>query len=182
MCLSQTQLSIMANPNNSHPKHYKLLLNTFVKCYLEKEIHLIFDHPHTSLHPKCIEHKQRDKQIMISQHVYHRLTDVPNMWSELLQCRECKSYLYWRLHSLKCHQNSFKWSETVHGEGGVAQDMTTTNIEHTLQCNAEEADMRIWLHVNKSPGKRVLVYSPDTAANGKPPNKRCLYTNKARTT
>ena len=53
-------------PNTTMEDYVKLLLNRFVKCYLEKgvnEIHLIFDHPRTSLHPKCIEHEQRDKYL-----------------------------------------------------------------------------------------------------------------------
>lgn len=36
------------------------------------------------------------------------------------------------------------------------------NTDHTLTCDAVEADTRIWLHANKSKGERVLVYSPDT--------------------
>ena len=32
----------------------------------------------------------------------------------------------------------------------------------TLQCNAEEADTRLWLHAIKSEGHIKLVFSPDT--------------------
>ena len=34
--------------------------------------------------------------------------------------------------------------------------------DHTLQCNAEEADTRLWLHAIKSERCKMLVFSPDT--------------------
>ena len=61
-----------------------------------------------------------------------------------------------------------KLFDAGHGEGELtdtAQYASTTNshnIEEKSTCNTEEADTRIWVHVNQSPGKRVLVYSPDT--------------------
>ena len=41
---------------------------------------------------------------------------------------------------------------------------STTSALHdsTLSCNAEEADIRIWLHVLNSAGSKKLVLSPDT--------------------
>ena len=38
------------------------------------------------------------------------------------------------------------------------------NTDPQLQCNAEEAGTRVWLHAHRTPGKKVLVYSTDTDA------------------
>ena len=51
-------------PNTAMEDYVKLLLNRAAKHYLDKgvnEIHVIFDHPSTPLHLKCIEHEHRDK-------------------------------------------------------------------------------------------------------------------------
>ncbi len=56
--------------------------------------------------------------------------------------------------------------------GGLQKDLTDKALVVTneseaqtdprLSCNAEESDVRIWLHVLCSSGKRKLVLSPDT--------------------
>ena len=38
----------------------------------------------------------------------------------------------------------------------------TPQCDSRLACNAEEADMRIWLHVIHSAGQKKLVLSPET--------------------
>ena len=43
-----------------------------------------------------------------------------------------------------------------------ATPSSTYNEEPNLESNAEEADTRVWLHVVKSSGRRVMIYSPDT--------------------
>ena len=42
---------------------------------------------------------------------------------------------------------------------------TRNGIEHPAsgyKCAAEEGDTRVWLHAERAPGKKKLVYSPDT--------------------
>ena len=38
----------------------------------------------------------------------------------------------------------------------------TRSYCHHLQTNADEGDLRIWLHCMHSAGTRILIYSPDT--------------------
>ena len=167
-------------PNTTMEDYVKLLLNRFVKHHIDdgvSEMHIIFDHPKATLHPKCIEHEQRDQHATLTQHLHHEFSDqmrVPNKWNELLQCRKCKRRLVvyvgncilWNATNMLTDNQ--KLFVAGHGEGeltDMAQYATATNshnIKHDLTCNAEEADTRIWLHANQSSGKRVLVYSPDT--------------------
>ena len=167
-------------PNTTMEDYVKLLLNRFVKHHIDdgvSEMYIIFDHPKATLHPKCIEHEQRDQHATLTQHVHHEFSDqmrVPNKWNELLQCRKCKRHLVvyvgncilWNATNMLTDNQ--KLFVAGHGEGeltDMAQYATATNshnIKHDLTCSAEEADTRIWLHANQSSGKRVLVYSPDT--------------------
>ena len=49
-------------------------------------------------------------------------------------------------------------------EEDQAWEVTTRGAQPvpSLSCGAEEADMRVWLHVLRSPGAHKLVCSPDT--------------------
>ena len=145
-------------PNTTMEDYVKLLLNRFVKHHIDdgvSEVHIIFDHPKATLHPKCIE---QDQHTTLTQHVHHEFSDqmkVPNKWNELLQCRKCKRCLVVYIG------NCILWNATNmladnqklfvegHGEGeltDMAQYATATNshnIKHDLICSAEEADTRI---------------------------------------
>ena len=167
-------------PNTTMEDYVKLLINRFVKHHIDSgvnEVHIIFDHPKATLHPKCIEHELRDRHATLTQHVHHEFSDqmrVPNKWNELLQCWKCKRCLVVYIGNciLRNAKNVLTDNQKLfvagHGEGeltDMAQYATAANshnIEHNLTCSAEEANTRIWLHANQSSGKRVLVYSPDT--------------------
>ena len=49
-------------------------------------------------------------------------------------------------------------------EGGKAMSISTSGVEEcpTLECDAEESDTRVWLHVLRSSGHKKLLYSPNT--------------------
>ena len=49
-------------------------------------------------------------------------------------------------------------------DGGKAISISTSVVEEcpTLECDAEESDIRVWLHVLHSSGHKKLLYSPDT--------------------
>ena len=38
----------------------------------------------------------------------------------------------------------------------------TTTLCPAITSNADEADLRVWLHCKHSQGTKVLIYSPDT--------------------
>ena len=86
-------------PNTTMEDYVKLLINRFVKHHTDSgvnEVHIIFDHPKATLHPKCIEHELRDRNATLTQHVHYEFSDqmrVPSKWNELLQCRKCKRCL-----------------------------------------------------------------------------------------
>ena len=158
-------------PNTTMNDYVKLLLNRFVKHHLDNgvnEVHIIFDHPKDTIHPKCIEHELRDQQSTPSQHVHQSFSDqmkVPSKWHELLQCRKCKRGLVVYIgtcilqNATTMVRDDQKLFVAGHGEGELtdkAQYATTKsshNTEETLTSNAKEADTRIWLHANQSPGK-----------------------------
>ena len=130
-------------------------------------MHIIFDHPKATLHPKCIEHELRDRNATLTQHVHHECSDqmrVPSKWNELLQCRKCKRCLIVYIgncilrNATNVLTDNQKLFVAGHGEG----ELTDMAQYATATCSAEEADTRIWLHANQTCGKRVLVYSPDT--------------------
>ncbi len=122
--------------------------------------------------PKEIEQYRRDKTTENSSQDHHCIAFssdllVPDKWRAVLACRTCKKKLTAYVaddmltiisHSLQPHQ---KFVANV-GE-------TTFSIAHRqsrclrtdLHTNADEADIRIWLHCKNSCGTRKLVFSPD---------------------
>lgn len=167
-------------PNSTMENYVKFLLNRFVKQFLDKgvnQVHIVFDNPTSLLHPKCIEHEHRDKSTTLSQHIHINFSaqmKVPSKWSELLQCRTCKrsvvtyignSIVHNASNILKDNQKIYVAGHGVGENANTAQYTTSTNSHNSdpnLTCNADEADLRIWLHVGKCQGKKLLVYSPDT--------------------
>ena len=49
-------------------------------------------------------------------------------------------------------------------DGGKAMSISTPGVEEcpTLECDAEESNTRVWLHVLRSSGHKKLLYSADT--------------------
>ena len=166
-------------PNSTMLNYGDFLLTRYTTYYLHRgvqDIHIIFDHPgRLADHPKCIEQNQRDKELTSHTHTTFSDTQkVPKKWNELLQCRECKRYLVTYLGDCFLRrapallQGNQKMYVSRSNEGAKADKAyyattsSTYNEEPTLESNAEEADTRVWMHVVKSSGRRVLIYSPDT--------------------
>ena len=143
---------------------------------------LIDDPGRYGLTPKDIEHERRDKQQSsdekqkIHQHfTIQKHTERSPNWRELLQCRTCKRRLTEFLSGEMVHQLSGKLNtrQRFITAGGLTGEMREHAAyvdesalplitEPALASNAEESDMRIWLHFNSSSGHQKVVYSPDT--------------------
>ena len=129
--------------------------------------------------PKYFEREQRNKVNLVPDN--HNCTDfssdmtIPPKWREnVLNCRTCKRNLVCFLsnhfvHEMKSILQSGQKFVTAGGFNNENRDKaifvctnTTPQSDAVLQCNAEEADTRIWLHAVHSAGKKKLVLSPDT--------------------
>ena len=144
------------------------------------EVHLLFDDPECQVQsPKMFERQLRDQKNPISDdHCCSNFTEdmvIPPKWREnVLNCRKCKRNLVGFLshHFLKKIKQKLQPQQryvTAGGFSGVLSNQAlftepkrTPQCDSRLACNAEEADMRIWLHVIHSAGQKKLVLSPDT--------------------
>ena len=169
---------------HSTAKEYtEFLLRRFVVSHLSKgskEVHIVFDNPgRLPESPKAFERRRRDDAATLSsdhRHVVFSDTCVlPSNWRDCLNCRQCKRSLVLYLgQSFKNYAVSvckLRGQQKVVLAGcfaGVEEDQAwevgVEGIQHapSLNCEAEEADTRVWLHVLRSPGTKKLVCSPDT--------------------
>ena len=159
------------------------LLSRYAGCYLNMgvtELHIIFDDAgRFGVNPKRIEQARRDASISTtnSDHEHSVFSDdmkIPSKWREILECRKCKRQLVVYMgESLLQHAHEFlRGDQKLYVAGtGEEEDQDTVwyttrdGIEHpdpAYKCAAEEGDTRVWLHVVRSPGRKKLVYSPDT--------------------
>ena len=143
-------------------------------------MHVLFDNPGRLRNtPKYFEHMRRDASAkLVDDHCCDSFTvtsKVPKKWREgLLNCRECKRSLVKFLANYfldKIHTH-LQINEALYVAGGF--DGMLTNSTWFVQgnglrqphpaynCNAEETDTRIWLHVKQTECRNVLVLSPDT--------------------
>ncbi len=163
----------IATMSNMH-EYVKLLLNKYVKPHLKvgaKEVHVVFDNPDGLLEtPKEIEHCRRDKGTD-SQHVciaFTSSTPVLHKWRSLLGCRDCKKKLTSFIASemLKiCHdflKEGQKLFTNVRETAYSVIAFGTPEPEPNLRTNADEGDLRVWLHSKQSTANKKLIFSPDT--------------------
>lgn len=147
---------------------------------MSKEVHLLFDDPDCQeLSPKYFERQHRDKENQVPDD--HSCTDfsadllIPPKWrNNVINCRKCKrklicflsNYFMERMKKKLGPQQKFVTAGGFEGvDRGKAKFVnynTSPECDHTLSCNAEESDTRIWLHVVNSVGTKKLVLSPDT--------------------
>lgn len=134
------------------------ILDQHVKPHLRagaQEVHVVFDSPGSmSQTPKELEQKRRDtcNNKLCDTHTciqFTSTTAIPSKWRDLLACRKCKqcltNYLVLKLAQLIL-RNTQLFATNV-GE-------TTYSVMSTgemLPCpqlwsNADEADLRVWLH------------------------------------
>ena len=164
-------------------QYCKLLLTRFVCPHIKaevQEVHVLFDDlSQTGVSPKQIKQTKRDvtSQISLSHTciVINQSTAVPTKWrDELLHCRKCKRALCVFLsHEMLIQAPSFLSGNqtllTASGFGGLRQNQcwsvqgdSTPQPLPSLRSNAEETDLRAWLHCIRSSGTKKLIYSPDT--------------------
>ena len=157
------------------------LLLRYAVCYLKtgvKEVHVIFDDAgRLPNNPKIIEQSRRDASTNIDNHEHITFSaemKVPSKWRELIQCRKCKRQLvvYMGDSMLQVGHEFLEGDQKLVVAGaGQEEDQdcawytTSQGIEYpapAYKCVAEEGDTRVWLHVDRSPGTKKLIYSPDT--------------------
>ena len=157
------------------------LLRRFVMPHLAsgtQEVHIVFDNPGRQPHsPKAFERKRRDAtNALPSDHKHAQFDDslgVPTKWREHLSCRICKRQLveYLGKAFLKHAPSLLRSNQKLVLAGcfqGDAEDQAWEITREAkqpnplLNCTAEEADTRVWLHTLRSPGSKKLLYSPDT--------------------
>ena len=166
-------------PSMSCMKDYALwLLHQYIRPHFRadvEEVHLVFDTPGSMMQtPKELEKRRRDKGDtgkLADTHECTQITSsggIPAKWRALLACRKCKQCLtvYLAQEMLELAPNILgsaqKFATNV---GETTQSVTATG--EMLPCpmlwsNADEADLRVWLHCLHSPGINKLLFSPDT--------------------
>lgn len=121
-----------------------------------------------------MEQLRRDKSTKEITGIYHNCTDfcsdlaVPKNWRSVLGCRNCKKKLteYIADDMLKLITHTLRPHQQFIANAGSQPYATTLakpyQLRTDLETNADEADMRIWLHCKKSCGVHKLIFSPDT--------------------
>ena len=102
------------------------------------------------------------------------MEEIPSKWRDLLGCRKCKrnrvEYIgdsFLRIAPQYLCENQKLVFGCACNETERDQSWSTTKnalkyLEPCYHSNAEEADIRIWMHVKHSAGNRKLLFSPDT--------------------
>lgn len=152
----------------------RFLLNQYVRPHLRlgvKEVHVIFDSPGSMKEtPKEIEQRRRDS----SEKGSHECTPIastsapPSNWRNLLGCRRCNQALtqYLADEMLKLAVQVLRGSQTFVSNAREVAYVASSNGEvlpsPRLWSNADEANLRLWLHCVHSSGTKKLIFSPDT--------------------
>ena len=95
-------------------------------------------------------------------------TTIPTNWRAFLACRQCKQALTSYLgHEFLCIIPKYLSGDQMFICNRRENAQSVTNRGQILPCpqlwtNADEADMRVWLHCIHSTGLRKLIFSPDT--------------------
>ena len=177
---------INTTPLRIHSKlieYVRHLVERYMGYYLKTgvaEVHIVFDDPgRMKKSPKAIEQTRRDATAtnIGPNHEHVTFTDdmkVPSKWREVIECRTCKRQLVVYMGDAILTTGQYLLREgqklVVAGAGEeLDQDSAwyTTNLgieqlAPAYKCTAGEGDTRVWLHVDRAPGKRKLVYSPDS--------------------
>ncbi len=136
------------------------------------EIHVIFDNPGSLPEtPKEIEHRRRDSAAQDDSHACAQLSSeqpVPAKWRALLSYRVCKKALpqYVAQDMLQIVPSSLCGNQSFTTNiGCTAYTVSSNAVVHpvpTLRSNADELDLRLWLHCANSQSRQKLIFSPDT--------------------
>lgn len=155
--------------------YVNLLLAKYVQPHFQAgamQVHVVFDNPGSlSITPKVIEHRRRDQKETSTSHKCAEMTSeepIPLAWRELLSCRVCKKNLtrFVAKEMLHLIPSSLRRNQTFTTNiGETAYSVGSNKVvypEPVLRTNADEGDMRVWLHCINTPGQRKLIFSPDT--------------------
>ena len=165
-------------PTMKYMREYaKFLLTRFVRQHLNagaKEVHVVFDNPGSMPEsPKENEQARRDTHSSNppSDHtcfVMNHEMNIPDKWKTILECRKCKSnptsYVASAMLELvpqflaTGQEFITNIRETAYSVGTCGHREPRPN----LWTNADEADLRVWLHCLHSSGTRKLIFSLDT--------------------
>ena len=156
-------------------EYMMMLLKRFVVPHFRfgvGEIHVIFDNPGAMKEsPKEIEQRRRGSKNVKQSHDCVRLcgeTAVPEAWRSFINCRVCKKSLTHVIASasleiivpfLSSHQTFI--TTIAESAFEVSSDDNKLPVPY-LWSNADEADLRVWLHCVHSHGHQILIFSPDT--------------------
>ena len=134
------------------------------------EVHVVFDAPGLQAEsPKEIEQLRRDQKnnTSTSHHCIDFCSDllVLEKWRTILGCRTCKksltAYVADDMLRLICSDHFFRSHQTfITNIGGqtYATNGQTRQLRTDLCTNADEADLRVWLHCQMSCGVNKLLY------------------------
>ena len=95
-------------------------------------------------------------------------TCITGSWRTLLSCRACKKALinYVAEETLRIVPSSLYGNQLFTTNiSNTAYSVSSNRIvtpEPTLRSNADEGDLRVWLHCVNTRGQRKLTVSPDT--------------------
>ena len=167
----------------TYVQYCKLLVTRYISPHLRagvNQVHVLFDDPtQNATSPKQLEHAKHDEisQVSLSHTcvVIDQSTTVPSKWrDDLLNCQQCKRALCEFLSQEMLTQVPLLLSDDqmVLTAGGfsnqkqnqcwsVQQDGQPQSLPY-LRSNAEETDLRAWLHCRRSSGSKKLLYSPNT--------------------
>ena len=141
------------------------------------QVHVLFDNPgQLKENPKVFEQDRRDSTGPSLEHTCWILFDeaeVPAKWSDTLKCRQCKrsltkflsAFFVKRIKPSLNNTQSFVTAGAMEDDSNEAILVSKDLDPHPyplLKSNAEESDIRVWLHVKHSAGFKVLIQSPDT--------------------
>ena len=167
-------------PTMSYMTDYvQYLLTRFVCPHFAagvKEVHVVFDNPGSqSETPKEPEQMRRDRasesQTSTCRHEcisFHSNCCIPAKWRTILECRACKKALTTYIAEEMLHLITRYIKRSQEFVCNIAQSAYVTTTDSTkvprptLWTNADEADLRVWLHCMHSEGHRKLIFSPDT--------------------
>ena len=156
------------------------LLRRFVEPFYAQgtnEVHILFDREYNGdFNPKQWEQNQRDNAVNVNEHDRHQhvstisdSTQVPLNWRGLLGCRKCKHGLIVylsnsMLHHAPKHIKNQQQKLITSGPAEPRSCNLSGNIivEHKYECQAIEADSRLWRHSAQCGYHRQLIYCPDT--------------------
>ena len=151
---------------NCMQDYLKLLVSRFVRPHLAagvQQVHVVFDVPGAHQEtPKEIEQHRRDKAADVTGNRKHYCTSfsddllVPEKWRSILACRSCKKDLTAYIADdmlnlisryLRPHQ---QFITNIGEEAFSAAPGGSRELRPDLHRNADEADLRVWLHCKNS--------------------------------